>query len=446
MKSIFADLVVVGAGPCGFVTALSAIRQGLNVILIDKRAFPGGVISGSGVNSLLTFHSLKGHKIIEGIPQEIIDGLVSIGASLGHIRDTVGVAWSVTPISPSAFSTYIISKCKTEKINLQTNCEFQSVITEEVCHETKRIKSIYCLKDRQPLKISAPLFVDASGEGVLGESAGAELLPMNDDTKMPMTLIFNMGNVDISEVLKYIDKNKDEFHHETLWDEIQNSKIIGVSGFFSLWKSAKLSVPRDRVLFYQTLNKNEVSINSTRIFANSKEPYTEAMEQVSEISGFLKEKIPGFRDSFISNIYPFIGIREGRRLKGHYCLTEEDVLYGKRFPNEIAFGGFPIDIHSSKNDNLKSVSLQGDGFYGIPYGTLVSSNIENLFIAGKCFSAEFSAHASARVQATVMALGQAVGISAGICIKNNILPINVCIDKLRSKLLDDGCILNPVIL
>lgn len=445
MSSLSADLVVVGGGPCGFVTALSARRQGLNVVLIEKRMFPGGVISGSGVNSMLTFHSLKGHKIIGGIPQEIIKDLVSMGASLGHIRDTVGVAWSVTPVSPSAFSAYISSKCKEENINLITGCEFKKAITEELINDSKRIKSLHCSKNDEDLEISAPLFVDASGEGILGESAGAELLPMNDGRKMPLTLIFNMGNVNIPEIIKYIDNNRDEFHHETLWDEVKLSKAIGVSGFFSLWKAAKISVPRDRVLFYQTLNKNEVSINSTRIFAESETPYSEALEQISEISNFLRRDIPGFNDSFISNIYPFIGIREGRRIKGHYCLTGDDVIFGKRFKDEVAFGGFPIDIHSSQNAGLKSVSLKGEGFYGIPYGTIISSNIENLFITGKCFSADFSAHASARVQATAMALGEAAGVSAGICQKNRVLPQEIKVDTLRETLFDNGCILEPAI-
>jgi len=407
-----ADLVVIGAGPCGFSAALSAKRNGLDVILVEKRAFPGGVISGAGVNSMLTFFSLKGEKIVGGIPQEMIDDLVSAGASLGHIRDTVGVAWSVTPISPSAVSLYFTHKCSKEGIRLLTNCEFKNANVKN-----NRIISVICKKENEALKLSAPLFLDSSGEGVLGEFSGAELLPAENSGKMPMTLIFNVGNVNKSEIIKYIDGNRYEFHHETLWDELKVSKAIGVSGFFSLWKEANLSVPRDRILFYETLNKGEVSVNSTRIFSNSDSSfYEKGLHQVYEIAQFLRNKVPGFKESFISCIYPFIGIREGNRIKGHYSLKADDVILGRRFSDEITFGGFPIDIHSSKTDGLQSISLKGAGFYGIPYRTLVSFNIENLFIGGKCFSAEFEAHASARVQATAMALGQAAGTAASLCV------------------------------
>ncbi len=449
---ISADLAVIGAGPSGWAAALAAKRSGLkNVVVIEKRPFPGGMISCAGVHSMLTFHGLKGHKIIGGLPQELIDNLVSLNASTGHIRDTVGVAWSITPVSPPAVAAYFDSSLKEQSVMLLTDCE----LTGAVCENTAgfgKISSVKCVKGSSVIEVSAGIFVDASGEGVLGQLAQANLLPMKDGSSMPMTLIFNVGNVSIPEIIDYIGKNKTEFHHETVWDALESSPAIGVSGFFSLWKNAALSVPRDRILFYQTLGRDEVSINSTRVLVaeNSSDatlptPYSKGLSQVNEVFAFLRKSIPGFSKSFISYIPPFIGIREGRRIKGMYSLSGSDVLNGRRFADEIAFGGFPIDIHSPTGKNLESISLKGDGFYGIPYRSIVSENIKNLFVIGKCFSAEFEAHASARVQASSMAMGQAAGTAGAICCRDGILPQELDVSLLREKLFYAGVILSPEI-
>ena len=110
---------------------------------------------------------------------------------------------------------------------------------------------------------------------------------------------------------------------------------------------------------------------------------------------------------------PAIGVRESRRVHGDYRLTRDEVLGGRRFDDEIALCGAPIEDHGAGGDTAWQY-VGESGVYGIPYRCLLPAGIEGLLVAGRCFSATHDAHASARSMATCMAMGQAAGTAAAM--------------------------------
>lgn len=440
-----ADLVVVGAGLAGVSAALAARRNGLKrVVLLEQAALPGGVAVMAQVHSMLTFHSLKGRRIVGGIAQELVDRLVACGGSPGHVRDTVGVAWSVTPVSTAALAAAVRELLREENVDFRSGTRFL-----RAQRSGKFIEKVYVSRGGREESLSAPLYLDASGSGVLAASAGCGFDSGRGGSPMPATLIFSVGNADVAAVKSYMLANPGEFHWETPVELIGNSPVLGVSGFFSLWKKAALSIPRDRFLAYQSVNEGEFSVNSTRIVNFNPfdeeavfSAYDEAMEQIELLYGFLRRFVPGFSRCRITSIAPEIGVREVRRITGLYRLSAQDVLLGRRFGDEVALGGFPVDIHSPSGANLESISLKGEGFYGIPFRSLVAKDAGNLLVAGKCFSADFEAHASARVQATVMAMGEAAGTAAALLGKGKELA-ETDAAALRRRLQEQGALLEP---
>ena len=85
------------------------------------------------------------------------------------------------------------------------------------------------------------------------------------------------------------------------------------------------------------------------------------------------------------------GIRESRRLIGDYVLNENDVLGNRRFPDAVAYGGWPIDVHTPNGlldkGKVPSFVYSFPGIYTIPYRCYYAKNIPNLFIAGRIISA-----------------------------------------------------------
>ena len=118
--------------------------------------------------------------------------------------------------------------------------------------------------------------------------------------------------------------------------------------------------------------------------------------------------------------------RETRRLMGDYILRQQDVQGAVVFPDRISYGGWPLDVHHPGG----IISGEAGPFdcnlrvpiYTIPYRCLYSTNIANLFFAGRDASVTHIALGSVRVQGTLATLGQAAGAAARLCLELGVSP------------------------
>lgn len=109
------------------------------------------------------------------------------------------------------------------------------------------------------------------------------------------------------------------------------------------------------------------------------------------------------------------GKRESRRIMGHYLMTEHDPQNRTVFPDEIAFGGWFIDLHTPGGLLAKhSEPASGESYntftdyavksyagpYGIPLRSLIAKDIDNLMMAGRNVSVTHAALGTVRVMAT----------------------------------------------
>lgn len=126
------------------------------------------------------------------------------------------------------------------------------------------------------------------------------------------------------------------------------------------------------------------------------------------------------------------GKRESRRFVGLHMLSEQDVLDPKPHADEVAFGGWAIDLHPYKGmdaiDEPPFTPTHGKNVYGIPLRSYVSRNIDNLLFAGRNISATHVAFASTRVMATCAIGGEAIGWAMGQCVQQNITPAKLVAD------------------
>ena len=187
-------------------------------------------------------------------------------------------------------------------------------------------------------------------------------------------------------------------------------------------------LPRVEGSWHRTPYPGVVLIHMTRIpnvDATDPEQLTraevEGRRQVQEYHRFLRDRVPGFERSVVVATSPAIGVRESRRVHGDQLLTRDDVLGGRRFDDEIALCGAPIEDHGAGGDTAWQY-VGESGVYGIPYGCLLPLGIEGLLVAGRCFSATHDAHASARSMATCMAMGQAAGTAAAMAAASGTTP------------------------
>ena len=127
---------------------------------------------------------------------------------------------------------------------------------------------------------------------------------------------------------------------------------------------------------------------------------------------------------------------------GRYVLTAEDLLSSHPFPDTVALGGYPIDIHNPTGPNTATVKLQPGQFYYLPLRCLMVLDVKNLLTAGRCISVTHEAGAAVRVSPIAMALGQAAGAAAAICVADGASVWDVDYNRVRNALLKLGAILD----
>ena len=110
------DVVVCGGGPSGAVAATASARLGAKTLIVEQYGFLGGALTGQGVHPMMTFHA-GDRQVIRGIPDEVVQRMVNIGASPGHIADAIGYASSVTPFDAEGLKIVLeemLARCRVE--------------------------------------------------------------------------------------------------------------------------------------------------------------------------------------------------------------------------------------------------------------------------------------------------------------------------------------------
>jgi hypothetical protein len=155
-----------------------------------------------------------------------------------------------------------------------------------------------------------------------------------------------------------------------------------------------------------------------------------------------KQDVPAFADAYFMEAYPWIGVRESRRIVGQHVLSEEDLMKSRRFDDAIATGCWYLDLHPNKTTVGSANDFQPEKVqpepYDIPYRSLVPQKIENLLVAGRCHSATRGAHASTRVTVTAMAMGEAAGSAAALALRKREEVASLSGVKVRERLAASG--------
>jgi hypothetical protein len=209
--------------------------------------------------------------------------------------------------------------------------------------------------------------------------------------------------------------------------------------------------------------------------------YFEGREQATMLAEYIKKRVPGFENSFLTTTASLLGVRESRRIVGEYRLTAEDIAFCRKHDDVIAISNHGYDIHNfTETGNIKwaPIELNGEvqyvisnhgGFgtttpppdgkpvvnykgqtaeyaefepnrcYDIPYRCLVPIRVDNLLVAGRNLSSDVYAQSGARLILCCLSMGEAAGAAACASIAQNILVRNVDIEGLQAELIGGGC-------
>ncbi len=146
----------------------------------------------------------------------------------------------------------------------------------------------------------------------------------------------------------------------------------------------------------------------------------------------LKKEFEEFSNCEIVTSAVNAGIRETRHIKGVYTMTVDDMIKPKYPQCPVARCAHPMDIHIA-NSSTQSLTQVTDKIY-VPYETMISKDIDNVIVAGRCISATKEPYASLRVMGTLMCMGESAGIAADIAVKRRCSVREIPRDILKQNL------------
>ncbi len=344
------DIVVIGSGAAGIAAAVCAARAGRKTLLLDKNPAPGGTGGFSGLTTLCGLYDDDGNFLNGDFTKEFAEAISETAPiKMGRVF--------VLPYRPEKFRV-VAEKFFAAEPNLQTR--WNSPL-EKVGLENNKIISIN--------EINVVAVIDCSGSAEVAQKIGAEVLATDESTQAS-AVIFPLHNV-------------------------AREMLSPAAAAQVLLPLARAGFPP--VNFQSNLEPNSVTAK-----------FTGTPEQVPALIKFLRANISGFENCSTPLKEFCVAHRAGKMIVGEYILTGTDVLTGKKFPDAIARGAWPMEQWSAQGI-VKYRHLQPGAHYEIPERSLRAAKITNLFMAGKTISADVDAIASARVMGCCLATGAAAG-------------------------------------
>lgn len=435
------DVIVLGGGVSGCMAAFAAAKQGAATLLVEQYGFLGGSLTNAGVGPMMTFHA-GNRQVVTGLPQELVERMKVKQGCMGHIEDTTGYASSVTPFDAEIMKLTLDEMAQEFGVDVLFHATLVDAKTENGA-----LQSVVVQTKNGPLELQGSVFIDATGDGVLAFTAGAEVRQGRDLDGLcqPMTTNMKVSGMDVETLKEEIRKNQGNFNVKDL-TSMDRSPRLSMAGFYKEFNKAKtdglLHTEREDVLLFETVNPGEVIVNTTRVVKlNPVDPWElskaerEGRKQAHELIRFFRESCVGFENAILVSTGVQIGVRESRRVMGDYVLTQEDLLESKCFEDTVALGGYPIDIHNPTGAKTETTHLKPGQYYYIPLRSLIVKGFENLLVCGRCMSATHEAGAAIRVTPIAMGVGQAAGAVAGLAVSKCIPVRNLEIVQIHDALL-----------
>ncbi|HEX6428782.1 MAG TPA: FAD-dependent oxidoreductase [Niastella sp.] len=423
-KTIQADLVVTGGGLSGVCCAITAAREGCSVILVQDRPVLGGNASSEVRLWILGATSHMGNNNRWAREGGVVDEILVENT----YRNPEG--------NPVIFDMILLDKVIAEpNITLLLNTAVYHV--DKKNETTIGSVKAFCSQNQTEYTLSAPLFCDASGDGVVGFLSGAA---------------FRMGAESSEEFGEKFAPNKEygELLGHTLYFYSKDTgrPVNFVPPAFALKDITK--IPR-----FNSFNAKEFGCKLWWIEYGGRLDTVHDTEQIKwelwkviyGVWDYIKNSgnFPEAANLTLEWVGTIPGKRESRRFEGDYMMRQQDIVEQRTHEDAVAYGGWSIDLHPADgvfSEKPGCNQWHSKGIYQIPFRSLYSKNISNLFLGGRLISASHVAFGSTRVMATAAYASQAVGMAAALCTEFNILPATIAqynlIQTLQNRLLHSG--------
>ena len=384
MQTMRTQLAVIGGGPAGVCAAIAAARHGIQTMLVTDRPVLGGN-SSSEIRVWTRGATGAGNLWAEEMG---VWGELKL-ENLYRNSDANPVFWD---------ETLLDAVLREKNLTLLLNTEIYEV--ELDAGRVAALRGVQQSSERQ-FHIEADYFIDATGDGTVSAKAGVP---------------FSVGNGNhetLGNSILYYTKKEDHpvpfIAPDYAYDMAHIEKILGCGG----------RIINERMSGSDCWWFEYGGLRDT--ISNAQDIALELRRLVLGVWNYVKNSGKFDADCYTLDwIGSIPGKRESRRMQTEYCLTEQDILAQRTFPDGAFYGGWYVDAHPSGGmyDSSEENCVQTPvNVYQIPLRCLHNRQFPNLLFAGRIIGVERSVFFSSRVMNTCALSGQAAGTLAAECLR-----------------------------
>lgn len=396
------QVLVCGGGPAGIAAALAAARAGAETRLIESAGCLGGVWTAGMLTKILD----AGNKT--GLMRELLVAFAERGSSVA--RDTAGTVYD-----PEVAKLVLEELCVEAGIRIQLH----TLVTGAITDEQNRLRAVITESKSGRQAWVAERFIDCTGDGDLAAQAGCQfdVGTGSNCVCQPMSLMALLTGPDPADIVEYLRETSPEAKPRFL-------KLMRDAGIDPSYRAPTLRHLHGGI--YSIMTNHEYGVSAFDAAAIT-EATIRARREIHEITRGLRKLGGPWSELAVVATAEQIGVREGRRIKGRYTVTRDDVVSGLRHEQAVCRAKFGFDVHSLELEDgnpgvVREYRALGAKPYDIPYPSLVAADVDGLLMAGRCISGDFLAHSSYRVTGNAVPMGEAAGLAAATSIQQNILP------------------------
>jgi len=393
------DVVVAGAGPAGVPAAVAAARQGARVLLIECNGCLGGVWTAGLLTWVFDIEKTDlGGEIIERLGGRC--GCVfANGEQMINFTYDVETMKLVLDEMVLEAGVDVLLHTRVVAADVNADREMKAVVTEN--------KS-----GRQAWRAKA--FIDCTGDGDLGALAGNAFAMGSEENGaiQPMTYMGMIAVPELDAVSDQVSFFGGQYNHLESYKRFHETlKRLGVETSYG---HPTLFQVRDNLLALMVNHEYKVDATNARQVTQAT---MRARAELNRVVDGLNGGGSPFVGTFLVASAEHIGVREGRRLAGHYQVTIDDLMNGKRHEDAVCRVRFNVDVHSSDPKKDKGLKTQKVIPYDIPLRALIARDVHGLLMAGRCISGDWLSFASYRVTGEAVTMGEAAGLAAALAVR-----------------------------
>jgi len=407
------DVVIVGGGAAGCSAAYNIGITGKKVLLIEKNNYLGGLMTGGLVTP---FMKSADNQINTNFNKIFKSEMKKYNAVITYQDGNDG--W----FNPEIAKIVLDKLMNDANVKVLYDTTVMSAKVDNGC-----ISDIDICSKMLSEHIKSRYYIDATGNCDFAKLINCKFLNKENEYQS-VNLRFIMSNINIDKFADWLlkldkDRNVTTVCHVNGETHLSTAYTWDTDKEWALEPIFKKAI-EDGVLkkedgnYFQVFTipnmPGSIAFNCPRIYTqNVIDPinvhdYSNAImtgrESILRISEFCTKYLEGFEHSYISSIADMLGIRVSRRLQGKYIFTIDDIKSGKTFANPVLISNYPVDIHSVKNN--QSVLEKVNQEYQMPIESMISVDYQNLFVAGRCVSADFYAQAAIRIIPSCLSMGE----------------------------------------